>query len=568
MQKRVYTIFILAALLLSSSIKAINGVQTVTNTNDSGAGSLRQAILNANSDPYTPHDIVFAISGSAPFVISPATALPAITSSGTLIDGTSQSGFSGTPLVVIDGSLSAGAYDGLTLSGVNNCVIQGLAINNGFYNGITISDGGIGSNYNTVNQCFVGIDYTGTTAKPNYNGINVTGSTNYSNNFNNIGNGTTVPGNLISGNTNNGINFYTNVNEAYIWGNYVGTDITGTVAVPNGNGVVITGSNPFSPSSSEQAEAILLFENVISGNSNNGVLIQANAIYTFLQGNFIGLDAAGTATLPNNIGIQVLGTSNPSDPSNGAVTQVNANYGNVISGNASHGIYITTNVNTSYFDANFIGTDVTGTINLANGGNGVLIQGVANAPCIANYFGYEEPNIIANNAGYGIYIDSDPTLTTPDIYNAILGNNIYNNGGNGIQLANNGNDAQAAPIIINAVLNNNGTAVTIEATAPSTPSGINYRLDYFINSTDRSPITEGQLYLGGSVGSIQSIPAGATVTQSFPLNTPLYSNVWVSGTATALNNSGQPGDTSPFTANFATEILPNNIPAFMFNDAF
>ena len=67
----------------------------VTNTNDSGAGSLRQAILDANANEGA-ETITFSIPGSGRHTITLATALPAVTEN-TTIDGASQSGFSARP---------------------------------------------------------------------------------------------------------------------------------------------------------------------------------------------------------------------------------------------------------------------------------------------------------------------------------------------------------------------------------------------------------------------------------------------------------------------------------------
>ena len=91
----------------------------VTTTSDSGAGSLRAAIVQANMPANTGSTIDFAITtGSAPFVINLATALPAITQP-TTIDGTTQSGYAGTPLVEINGSAIATGF-GLQLTAGNS----------------------------------------------------------------------------------------------------------------------------------------------------------------------------------------------------------------------------------------------------------------------------------------------------------------------------------------------------------------------------------------------------------------------------------------------------------------
>ena len=79
-----------------NSQAAILATYSVTNTNDSGAGSLRQAILDANTNAGAD-TITFAI-GTGPQTISPLSPLPTITDPVT-IDGTTQPGFSGSPII-------------------------------------------------------------------------------------------------------------------------------------------------------------------------------------------------------------------------------------------------------------------------------------------------------------------------------------------------------------------------------------------------------------------------------------------------------------------------------------
>src|SRR6266496_2834979 len=111
---------------------------TVVNTNDSGAGSLRQCILDANSATVFPIVINFNISGSPPFVIQPLTALPAITNNYVSVDAASQPGYStDAPVVMLDGLLITA--NGLVLLGTSNSSILGFAIGN-FVQGIAITD--------------------------------------------------------------------------------------------------------------------------------------------------------------------------------------------------------------------------------------------------------------------------------------------------------------------------------------------------------------------------------------------------------------------------------------------
>src|SRR5581483_10749557 len=114
-------------------------VFTVLNTSDSGTNSLRWAINQSNTT-LGPDTIQFNLGGATPAVITPASALPAITSAVT-IDGTSQPGYSGSPLIWLKGASSgSAAYDGLTITAAG-CTVEGLVISR-FANGITITGGG------------------------------------------------------------------------------------------------------------------------------------------------------------------------------------------------------------------------------------------------------------------------------------------------------------------------------------------------------------------------------------------------------------------------------------------
>ena len=102
----------------------------VDTTADSGQGSLRQAILDANGVTGLTVTIDFAIPGAGVQTIEPITPLPPITTS-VLIDGTTQPGFAGTPLIAFGGQ-SPGSSSPLAVSG-GNITIRGLASN-----GVTI----------------------------------------------------------------------------------------------------------------------------------------------------------------------------------------------------------------------------------------------------------------------------------------------------------------------------------------------------------------------------------------------------------------------------------------------
>jgi len=98
----------------------INNIQ-VTNTDNSGVGSLRWAIDSANADPQ-PNDIFFDISGT----IALSSELPAITDDNTRILGSTAPGKAHS--VVIDGCDMVG-NQGIRINSSNN-VIEGLDVRN------------------------------------------------------------------------------------------------------------------------------------------------------------------------------------------------------------------------------------------------------------------------------------------------------------------------------------------------------------------------------------------------------------------------------------------------------
>ena len=141
---------------------------TVSNTNDSGAGSLRQAIANANANGGEHDTIVFNIPGAGVHTINVLTALPKITTLMT-IDGTTQPGFSGTPIIELDGQFSPPETIGLEIDSVGNSTIKGLCIGR-FWLAIEIA-GPVGAN--TIIGNYIGVSPQGTTLRWNGGGIHI-----------------------------------------------------------------------------------------------------------------------------------------------------------------------------------------------------------------------------------------------------------------------------------------------------------------------------------------------------------------------------------------------------------
>src|ERR1019366_8191714 len=142
-------------------LDATAAILTVTSANDSGAGSLRQAILDANATNGLD-TIIFQIPGSGVHTITPTSVLPSITDP-VVIDGTTQPGFAGTPLIELNGANAGTTSDGLRLP-MGNSTIRGLAVNRFGGAGIHVQLPG-GTNF--IQGNFIGTDPTGTLSRGN-----------------------------------------------------------------------------------------------------------------------------------------------------------------------------------------------------------------------------------------------------------------------------------------------------------------------------------------------------------------------------------------------------------------
>ncbi len=217
---------------------------TVTNNLDETTGgngcSLREAITNSNNNAATHSDcaagssadmIHFSIGGGGTQTIMPSSALPTITDPVT-IDGTTQPSCS-VPCIVLNGSSAGGSADGLYIT-AGSSTVKGLVINSFGERGITIETGGS----NIIIGNYIGTDATGTVAMGNGNdGVGILYSSN-----NRIGGTTASERNIISncGGCYGGVNILFSASTGnLVQGNYIGTDVTGKVAMGNNAGVII-----------------------------------------------------------------------------------------------------------------------------------------------------------------------------------------------------------------------------------------------------------------------------------------------------------------------------------------
>lgn len=356
---------------------------TVKNTNDGGPDSLRQAILAANSNPGTD-TIQFNIPGSGVHTISPASPLPTI-GTPVIIDGQTQPGFTGSPIIELDGTNAGGSAPGLLIAGPGSTV-RGLVINRFKSDGITILTAK-GVN-NIVEGNFIGTDVKGTIALRNSaRGVSII--TSASNNI--IGGTTASARNIISGNGFDGMMIFgegtTTGNQ--VQGNFIGTDVSGTAKLGNSfSGVtVFRGASNNTLGGTTNGAG-----NIISGSGTVGVsFFDSGTTGNLVQGNFIGTDVTGVSKMGNPDGILISGANN--NIIGGGIESAR----NIISGNSLRGVAVFGNTATgNQVQNNYIGTDVTGTVPMGNASVGVLVSGAGSTLI--------KDNIVSSNGNHGVSI--------------------------------------------------------------------------------------------------------------------------------------------------------------------
>ena len=554
---------LILVLLLAAQPLVLQAAQTttytVTNSNNGGVGSLRQAILDANNNP-GPDIIAFNIPDSDPgyvnkhnvWVIQPNSPLPSLTGGGTTIDGFTQTTNQGDknilgPEVLIEGTnLSATAWI-FSIESSDN-VIKGLAITGTGGAGIKIISAAMN---NTISENYIGIDPGGSSAWGNGTGIDISGSASIN----------TIINNVISGNTLDGIKIAgSGTDSNYVKNNIIGLDPTGSVPIPNGrNGVLILNGASFNSIGGDTPD-----RNIISGNSINGVYLSGTGTkHNLVWYNYIGTDSTGNTAVGNSqSGVFI---------SDGA--QDNIIQDNLISGNVSHGVHISgVGTDNNFVRLNIIGANAQVTSPLPNGSHGVAVYdgaqsnwigtispqwgnvivasgwtGVSifnsnNNTVMLNAIGTNEDGTATNlgNTYYGVHVEGMNNTIGPGntiAYNwsdgvrvdgktiiaqsnKITQNSIFSNGGLGIELFSNGNTELNAPTI------NTASCQLIEGSVCSGCS-----VEIFSDTAD-----EGQIFEGTAAANAILPAFSWSGTVSGP-------NV----TATATDNQG---NTSEFSAPF------------------
>jgi parallel beta-helix repeat protein len=455
----------------------------VTNAADSGAGSLRAAILAADAAPGT-NTISFAIPGPWVHTIAPSTPLPTL-SQAMVVDGLTQPGAASmAPKINLDGRiLAATGQAGVNLGQApglevvtSNVTLRGLSINRFPGPGVYLNNGT--SNVH-VEDGTIGVAPEGLNNWPVNNiGIQVNGSIN-----------SVIANNVISSNAYSGIVF-SGGSGSTVSGNRIGLSADGLTAMPNGdNGITMfDGTN-----------GTIIDANFISGNGSGG-----NGFGIDLQ-NSGGPNVANTSITRNTIGLDVNGN---------LLTRVGQPG---VQGNAGGGIRIRAAFGT------LIGGAAAGNVISGNTGAGIQVIGpLGGVPTTikANVIGADPTGVFARgNTGVGISVDSTAVEVT------MLANVIFGNGGLAIQLNGAANNAQAAPLV-NMAGNLLGQAHTLADVTLTSPSGA-----YLY-----------QFFAGSSCGAAQSLLAEATLSEGrhvVDLGSLVPVSTWITVTATDAS-----GDTS------------------------
>jgi titin len=393
--------------------RIVPSVLNVTNSNDSGLGSLRQAILTANAAT-TVDTINFpGVSGT----INLFSPLPTITKPVVIDTGLQP------PTLTINGALAGG--NGLTIA-ASGVTIRGLIFTNFAGSGIFIK----GSNVK-VQDCYLGLTSVGNPAGNGLDGVTIAaGSTG-----DHIGG--PGEGNTISGNLRYGVGILGGSSN-FVQNNLIGTDPNGMLTVGNLGGVALLNG----------ASANNINTNVISGNTVDGVLLLGSTVTgNLVQGNEIGTNASGTSPLPNGNGVLLAAGAHGNTIGGSFLAN-----GNTISGNTRYGIKVDgpgTAPNT--IQNNVIGLNRTGNAAVANNIGVAFYNGVKNASLTGNTISGNTDGVdIADPGTSGITISknmigTDPSGSTPlgnvnvgvfirngAAMNLLSGNVISANGGEGV----------------------------------------------------------------------------------------------------------------------------------------
>ena len=253
-------------------------------------------------------------------------------------------------------------------------------------------------------------------------------------------------------------------------GNYIGTDANGDAPATGSQPVGIQVGNGVGGPHNTIGGTTTAARNVISGNSGEGVLINAGATMTLVEGNYIGTNAAGTAAVPNGDGVEIAGSNN--DTIGGTA----AGAGNVISGNHAVGVSLS-GASQITIQGNIIGLGADGLTILGQGGDGIALDGASGDNSIGGTIA-GAGNTISANGNNGI----DLLAGAGDTANTIVGNIV------GLDAAGNAADNEFGMAI-------GGTGNTVGGTTAAARNVFGGNLG--------SSVTGAEIFLSGSLNLIE-----------------------------------------------------------------
>jgi hypothetical protein len=339
---------------------------------------------------------------------------------------------------------------------------------------------------------------------------------------NTIGGTTAGTRNVISGNKSFGIYVSdAGSNGNLILGNFIGTDVTGTQNLGNSS----NGISVFGAAGNTIGGTAVGAGNVISGNGAYGISFgpsgSVGASDNLVQGNLIGTDITGTTRLGNSIDGILINSMQSTDNTIGGTM---AGAGNIISGNNEYGVNIS-NASGNLVQGNFLGTNPTG----ANLGNlaGVVIANASNNTIGGTAAG--SANVIAFNTGAAVTVDTGTG-------NPILQNSIFANG-QGIVLVNGGNANQPAPTLT-AADSFPGTTM-VEGQLSGFAASTTYTIEFFA-SAPGDPTTPGQAhrFLGSQTLTTDG-SGSATIATTLSVPVPVGQVITATATSVPDNNTSE-----------------------------
>ncbi len=508
-------------LLIIAAVCARAATFVVTNTNDSGPGSLLQAVLDANADSLADQ-ITFNIPGDGWAVIRPAANL--VITQPVTIDGYTQPGakpntlsFGSNAVLRIDIDYAEVYVD------ASNCVLRGL---------ITRRNISIFGDNNIIAGCFIGNGWGG--------GLVIGIADQGKNNL--IGTTAVADRNIVT---------WIRIGQP----DATNQTVTGNVVINNYVGIGADGK-PFAGPGDAYVSINRCGGNVIGGsapgarNVIGGALILQSADRNLVQGNFIGTDATGLSASPHDGGVRIFG---PGYPLNHTPTQ-NKIIGNVISADQIGGalpgfagirIYSESgplDASGNVIQGNFIGVGSDGKTPLGSTTRGIDLQpGIATNTLVGGT-NPGDGNVIAFN---GRRQAISPGAIVGDPSTVIEGNSIFANVGPGIDLLgpdhygpvpNDPGDQevyQNYPVIDSVSFNSGSVQVSGRL---NSRANTHYRVEFFGNeSADASGYGEGQHFLG-----FVNVTTDANGSASFAVTLPATSaDKVISATATGPTGTSE-----------------------------